>query len=70
MDYHFVETNQAGYYKDPRSGGIINRNHHELQVYRFQRAAVDAKHKLEDQVSSLQNELTEIKEILLQVMNK
>ena len=66
----FVETNQAGYYKDPRSGGVINRNMGELQTYRFQRAAVDAKHRLEDQVNSLHGELTELRAMLLQVMNK
>jgi hypothetical protein len=67
---HFVETNQPGYYKDPRNGGIINRNRGELQTYRFQRAAVEDKHRLQTEVNSLHNELSEIRAILLQVMNK
>ena len=67
---HFIETNQPGYYKDTRTGGIINRNRNEFNVYTSQKAASDARLHLAEEVKSLKSEFSEIKSLLLKVLNK
>jgi hypothetical protein len=58
------KTNIQGYYKDPRTGVVINTNESELKAYRAARKQTQDFQSLQNEHSQMKNELEKIKKAL------
>lgn len=65
-----VNTNHPGYVKDTESGAIINNDVEEYRKFLAAREASKRNNSLQKQVDELQNDLMEIKNILLQLVHR
>ena len=71
------KTNVPGLYKDPTSGMIINTNKDQLDSYRAslrkvkeQKETMRKQSQLIEDVDALKKDLSDIKSMLLQLVNK
>lgn len=64
-----VKTNIPGYYKDENSGLIVNTNETEYDRYVMQKIQHKEYMKTKEQITSLKNEMAEIKKLLLENRN-
>ena len=58
------KTNAAGYYKDPKTGVVINTNEDQLRAYLHGRESVKEFKNLKQDHLRLQEELAAIKKVL------
>lgn len=65
----FIKTNSPGYFKDPSSGAIINTNDEQYRNILMQRDRVKETKAMTEKMTSLETELSEIKSLLMQVIN-
>lgn len=64
-----VKTNIPGYYKDEDTGLVVNTNLNEYDRYVMQKIQHREYLKTKEQITSLQNEMAEIKRLLLENKN-
>jgi len=62
-------ANHVGYVKDTDTGVVINNNEEEYKKFLAAREASKKNHNLCKRMTEVENELTEIKDLLLQVLN-
>jgi hypothetical protein len=65
-----VKTNIPGYVKDQKTGMVINKDVGDYQIYLAQRSKILSNNELTAKVEKLETDITEIKSLLLQVINK
>ena len=65
-----VDTNHPGYVKDTDSGVIINNNEEEYKKFLAAREASKRNNSLCKRMTEVENELTEIKSLLLQLIHR
>jgi hypothetical protein len=65
-----VDTNHPGYVKDTDSGVIINNNEEEYKKFLAAREASKRNNSLCKRMAEVENELTEIKSLLLQLIHR
>lgn len=65
----YVKTDSPGFVKDPGSGAIINTNDADYKRILAMRAEIKKNKDICDKMNALENELTEIKNLLIQVVN-
>jgi hypothetical protein len=65
-----VDTNHQGYVKDTDSGAIINNNEEEYKKFLAAREASKRNNSLCKRMTEVENELTEIKSLLLQLIHR
>lgn len=65
-----MKTNKEGYYKDPDTNVVINKNYEELDMFLNQRERNKKLKNLEHETASLREELKEIKVLLRQLIDK
>ena len=58
-----TKTDVPGIYKDGE-GVLINKDNEALRAYRFQKQQRQKYNNIEEEVKTIKNELTEIKELL------
>lgn len=58
------KTNHNGYYKDSKSGAVINNNDEEYLLYTNQVQQFKEFQRLKGQVSSLMSDVEQIKQLL------
>jgi hypothetical protein len=66
-DYLKIE-NSPDLVKDTRSGAILNTNVRALEAYRKKREKSDKVDKLESEISSLKQNIDELKSLMLAVL--
>lgn len=64
-----VETNHPGYLKDTDSGVIINNNEEEYKKFIAAREASKRNNSLCKRMTDVENELRDIKSLLLQLVH-
>jgi len=65
-----VNTNHPGYIKDTETGVIINTNEEEYKKFLAARDASKKNHSLCKRMTEVENELGEIKSLLLQLVHR
>lgn len=65
-----VDTNFYGYVKDTETGAIINNNEEEYKKFLAAREASKRNNSLCKRMTEVENELTEIKSLLLQLIHR
>lgn len=65
-----VETNHPGYIKDTESGVIINNNEEEYKKFLAAREASKRNNDLCKRMSEVENDLQDIKKLLLQLIHR
>lgn len=56
--------------KDTKSKAILNTNIHEILDYKSKKATIADVNKLKQQMNDVNSELTDIKSILVEILNK
>lgn len=73
-DRYYKVEGYPGYVKNPSSGTVLNQNVKEIQGARARKAKRKAKEsdrlKLEQEVSTMKGEMSEIKSLLRQLLEK
>jgi C4-dicarboxylate-specific signal transduction histidine kinase len=59
-----VQTNLPGYYRDMKTGAILNKNISELNKYMMERDRAEKQEEINKKVDELSEAVSEIKEIL------
>jgi hypothetical protein len=59
-----VKTNVEGLVKDTQSGAILNVDNAKLQAYKKQKAFMEERNKDGERLNRVENDLTEIKNLL------
>jgi len=62
-------TNHIGYVKDTDTGVVINNNEEEYKKFLAAREASKKNHNLCKRMSAVEDDLRDIKDLLLQVLN-
>jgi hypothetical protein len=65
-----LTTNLQGYFKDKDNGFIINKNKHELMTVKQSIKNYKLAKTNEDKVIKLEDEVKQLKELLLQVIER
>lgn len=65
-----AQTNHPGYFKDTDSGTIINNNEEEYKKFLASREASKRNLSVVKRLDEVEGELREIKNILLQIVNR
>ena len=65
-----AQTNHPGYVKDIDSGTIINNNEEEYKKFLAAREASKKSHELCKRMSELEDDLQNIKKLLLQLVHR
>ena len=65
-----VETNHPGYIKDTESGVIINNNEEEYKKFLAAREASKRNNSLCKRMTDVENELRDIKSLLVQLVHR
>ena len=65
-----LKTDSQGYFKDPSSGVIINMNDDQYMQILAERERLKQHSNICDRMKDLESELSEIKNLLLQVIKK
>jgi len=63
-------ANHIGYVKDTDTGVVINNNEEEYKKFLAAREASKKNHSLCKRMTEVENELTEIKSLLLQLIHR
>lgn len=73
MENHYMtfkKTSVDGYMKNPETNVVINMNTSEYEAYKSQRARFLKQKALEDKVEAIESDISEIKALLLKVLEK
>lgn len=65
-----VKTNLPGYFKDTESGTIINKNIEEFKALKAKIKKAKEQEALAKKVDKLENDIQDIKSLLLQLVNR
>lgn len=66
MSNYIPVENQDGFYRDTRSGAIVNRNHLEFQSYVKQRQKLNSD---KERIDKLENDVSDIKSMLNNIVD-
>lgn len=64
-----VKTNVPGFYKDPDTNAVINNSTDDYEAFKSQRNKIRDYDNLKNKVNHIENELSDIKSLLLQIVN-
>lgn len=64
------KTNFENYYKDPRTGAVINKKEEDLLEYRNKINSLKNISSMKEEINTLKNELAEIKFLLIKALEK
>ena len=65
----FQKTNTPGFFKDTETGALINKNEIDYQKFKSSREELKKNKQMAVKIDSLENELKDIKNLLLQLVN-
>lgn len=63
------KTNTPGFFKDTETGAIINKNEMDYEKFKAAREEIKKNKQMAVKIDSLENELKDIKSLLLQLVN-
>lgn len=66
----YVKTEVDGLVKDVNSGAILNVDNAALEAYRRQKMAVESAKTANERISKLENDISDIKEMLQQLLKR
>lgn len=66
--YKYIKTDREGLVKDPNSGAVLNTDNNALDAYRKKKAAFDAVKDTTDRMDRLENDLSDIKSLLQELI--
>ena len=69
MNPFHVRTEDRNFVKDMRSGAVLNIDTEGYQAFKRERSRLLRQQELEEQVSSLQQDIGDIKQLLQQLIN-
>lgn len=69
MTNHLLKTNIPGYYKDEKTGAILNNNDDEYHRFLSQKQQYKEYLKTKEEIASLRSEMAEIKRLFLEKIN-
>lgn len=64
-----LKTNVPGFYKDSETNAIINTNTDDYENFKNQRVKMKDYDNLKTKVNNIEHELSDIKSLLLQIVN-
>jgi len=70
MHNKYVKTDVEGLVKDTQSGAILNVDHAALNAYRKQKAALSNASDATKRLDRLENDMSEIKQMLQQLLTR
>lgn len=65
-----VKTMVENFYRDTDSHSLINTNTEAYKAYKYQRQGINTVDKLNQEVKTLKNDMAEIKELLMQLVDR
>ena len=65
-----VQTEIPGYFRDTKTQVVINKNTSELQAYELRKKEILNKNKETAEIQELKSEISDIKKILMELLNK
>lgn len=66
----FEKTDEQGYLKNKETGVVINSDINKLEAYKKKKETFLKNKKISEEVSNLKNEMSEIKSILVKVLDR
>jgi hypothetical protein len=66
----YYKTDVEGYVKDMSSGAILNVDHNKLDAYKKQKKFFDDQKKDTDRLNKVENDISEIKQMLQQLLKR
>jgi hypothetical protein len=66
----YEKTDKNGLYRDLSSGGIVNNDGNALVAYKLRKQRANELKELKDRQESLENDVSEIKTMLTQILGK
>jgi hypothetical protein len=68
MINNYIKTNVDGLVKDPKSGAILNVDNNKLLAYKKQKELFNKTNKMENRLTKLETDMSEIKNMLKQLL--
>lgn len=66
----YEKTDQNGFYRDLNSGAIVNSDNNSLMAYKLKKQKANEFNELKSRQDSLEKDVSEIKSILTQILEK
>jgi len=66
----YYKTDVEGYVKDMSSGAVLNVDHRKLDAYKKQKKFFDDQKKDTDRLNKVENDISEIKQMLQQLLKR
>jgi hypothetical protein len=70
MDHKYLKTDVQGLVKDIESGAVLNVDNARLQAYKKQKAAFESSKDSGKRLEKLENDMSEIKQMLQQLLTR
>lgn len=70
MQPKYYQTDVEGLVKDPTSGAVLNTDNAKLLAYKKQKAAFEESHRTTQRIAKVEQDLSEIKELLNQLLKR
>jgi len=70
MQPKYYQTDVEGLVKDPNSGAVLSVDNARLQAYKKQKAAFEEGQKANQRIAKVEQDLSEIKELLNQLLKR
>jgi hypothetical protein len=69
-DNRFVKTDTENFIRDRRSAAVLNTDHDSFLAYKKERDKILRADQISEDVNTLKKEFSEIKELLIQLINR
>jgi hypothetical protein len=70
MNHKYLETDVQGLVKDAESGAVLSVDNDRLQAYKKQKAAFESSKDSSKRLEKLENDMSEIKQMLQQLLTR